>query len=327
MNTSFENLADGASTGNMVANGTWNGVLIAGWTTSSFSIGFGYIWFVSATPNSNVTDLTYSTTGDPLDVGVGQQGVAPIAAVMEIHALTFGALTAGQSVTVDGLTLTATGAIAANAVAAGFANLSVSASVGNAVTNGVWSGALSSGWSSGAASSAAVTFTSATTGADVADIITSVAGVSAPTAVSLVSAQGVAGTSSSDSPSTGFDVVTGFCASDIIDWSGGAIARASATTASSATAGLVGDGTKATFDAADTTFALHLAAIENAIRATSNTAGEAAHWQEGADAYVFISDGSNGVGDGDILIKLVGVDLTNAANDVITIVTNNLTLA
>lgn len=64
-----------------------------------------------------------------------------------------------------------------------------------------------------------MTFTSVTTGADVADIITSVAGVSAPTAVSLVSTQGVAGTSSSDSPSTGFDVVTGFCASDIIDWS------------------------------------------------------------------------------------------------------------
>lgn len=40
---------------------------------------------------------------------------------------------------------------------------------------------------------------------------------------------------------------------------------------------------------------------------------------------MFISDGSNGVGDGDILIKLVGVDLTNAANDVITIVSNNLT--
>jgi len=109
--------------------------------------------------------------------------------------------------------------------------------------------------------------------------------------------------------------------------SGGNITTASAASASSGTAGLAGSGVKAAFDAADTTFANHLAAIENAIRASSNTAGEAAHWQEGTDAYVFITDGANGVGDGDILIKLVGVDLTSTANDVITIVSNNLTLA
>lgn len=228
--------------------------------------------------------------------------------------------------TVDGLTLTASGAIAASAVAAGFASLSVSGT-GNSVTNGTFSGALTTAWHSGAASGAVVTFTSETPSSNVVDISTSTAGISAPTAVTLASTQGVAGTSSSDSPSTGFDVVTGFSASDIIDWSGGNITRASVATAASGTAGLTGNGTKATFNAADTTFANHLAAIENAIRASSNTAGEAAHWQEGTDAYVFITDGTNGVGDGDILIKLVGVDLTSTANDVITIVSNNLTLA
>ena len=115
-----------------------------------------------------------------------------VPSVTETHALTFQALTAGQSVTVDGLTLSATGAITAANAAAGFASLAVGAATGNAVTNGVWSGALSSGWSSGAASAAAVTFTSATVSSNVTDISTSVAGVSAPAALSDSATQGVA---------------------------------------------------------------------------------------------------------------------------------------
>lgn len=322
----FASLTNGASTGNTVTNGAWSGTL-TGWTTSSSASGADYIWFYSATPNSNVTDLTYSTTGDALSAEI-LQGAAPTAAVTETHALTFGALTAGQSVTVDGLTLTATGAITADAVAAGFANIATGTTTGNSVTNGIWSGAKSTAWSSGAASGAVVTFTSETTDSDVTDITTSVAGVSAPTAVSASSTQGVAGTSSSDSPTTGFDVVTGFSASDIIDWSGGNLTKAGgATTAASGTAALAGDGTKAAFDSADNTFDLHLAAVENAIRASNNTAGEAAHWQEGADAYVFITDGVDGVGGGDILIKLVGVNLTDGINDDITInASDNLVL-
>jgi len=115
-----------------------------------------------------------------------------VPSVTETHALTFQALTTGQSVTVDGLTLSATGAITAANAAAGFASLAAGAATGNAVTNGVWSGALSSGWSSGAASAAAVTFTSATVSSNVTDISTSVAGVSAPATLSDSATQGVA---------------------------------------------------------------------------------------------------------------------------------------
>lgn len=324
----FASLSAGAATGNSVTNGTWSGALTSAWhsgTASSAAVTF------TSENSGNVTDIAFSSAGVSAPSAVSDtagQGAAAVIAATETHALTFQALSLGQSVTVGGLTLTATGSISAADVAAGFASLAASAANGNTVTNGIWSGTLSSAWHSGTASAATVTFTSQTADSNVTDIAFSSAGVSAPTApFATASTQGSAGSGSSDSSPTAFDVVTGFSSFDAIKWSGGAISKASAATAASGTAGLVGDGAKATFDAADTTFALHLAAIEKAIQATSNTAGEAAHWQEGADAYVFISDGSNGVGDGDILIKLVGVDLTNAANDVITIVSNNLTLA
>lgn len=324
----FANLGAGAATGNTVTNGTWSGALSSAWHSGAAS--GTSVTFTSQTPAADVANIAVAIAGVSAPTALSDsavQGAALVTAANETHALTFQALIANQSVTVDGLTLTATGNISTTDVAAGFASLSASAAAGNAVVNGTWSGTLSSAWHSGTASAAAVTFTSETANSNVADIVFASAGVSDPAAIALSSAQGVAGTAS-DSPSTGFDVITGFSAFDIIDWSGGNIARASAATATSGTAGLVGDGSKATFDAVDTTFANHLAAVENAIRASSNTAGEAAHWQEGSDAYVFITDGTNGVGAGDILIKLVGVDLTNTANDVITInAGSNLTLA
>lgn len=132
---------------------------------------------------------------------------------------------------------------------------------------------------------------------------------------------------SGDSSSTKTDSIIGYQTGEQIDWTGGNVTRGSAATVASGTAGLVGDGTAATFNVADNTFALRLAAVENALRVTSNTAGEAAHWQEGSDTYIFITDGVNGVSDSDILIKLVGVDSTNTSFDVLTIASNNLTLA
>jgi len=63
-------------------------------------------------------------------------------------------------------------------------------------------------------------------------------------------------------------------------------------------------GGLATFNAADTTFAQHLAAVAAAQQAT---AGATTVWQEGADTYMFISDGTLAVAAADTLIKLVGV--------------------
>ena len=70
----------------------------------------------------------------------------------------------------------------------------------------------------------------------------------------------------------------------------------------------------ASFNAADTTFAQHLAAVEAALGATANAA---AVWQEGADTYLYVADGTAGLAATDTLVKLVGVTagaLTIAAN-------------
>ncbi|MDY0144180.1 MAG: DUF4214 domain-containing protein, partial [Bacteroidales bacterium] len=119
-------------------------------------------------------DGTDYTGTDTVVIGAAE------AAQTETHALTFQDLSAGQSVTVDGLTLTATDAIAAADVAAGFASLTNAASAAGAdVTNGEWSGAKSTAWTSGVAAGAVVTFTSETANTNVADIVVSSAGTAA----------------------------------------------------------------------------------------------------------------------------------------------------
>lgn len=75
-------------------------------------------------------------------------------------------------------------------------------------------------------------------------------------------------------------------------------------------------GGVATFNIADTTFAAHLTAV---VAALGNNAGETAVWQEGANSYMYISDGTAGVSATDVLIQLTGVTsgaLTIAGNAV-----------
>jgi flagellar hook protein FlgE len=86
----------------------------------------------------------------------------------ESNVATFRDLAAGESITIGGLTLTASGSILAGAVASAFGGLS-NGRTGNIVTNGSWSGTLS-GWTTAAAVGTAVTFTSATTNANVTDL-------------------------------------------------------------------------------------------------------------------------------------------------------------
>ncbi|QWE23079.1 flagellar hook-basal body complex protein [Polynucleobacter sp. AP-Jannik-300A-C4] len=87
----------------------------------------------------------------------------------ESAAVTFRALAAGETLTIGGLTLTATAAISASAVAAGFASKTSGATAGNSVTGGTWSGTLT-GWDTSAVASGVVTFTSVTATADVSNL-------------------------------------------------------------------------------------------------------------------------------------------------------------
>jgi flagellar hook-basal body protein len=159
----FASRADGQA-GNAVGNGTFSGNL-AGWSTSAITSG-STLTFSSADNNSDVTDLPNTGTLAVRPTVVKTDGAA--AAATESNVATFRDLVAGESITIGGLTLTASGSILAGAVASAFGGLS-NGRTGNIVTNGSFSGTLS-GWTTGAANGTAVTFTSATTNANVTDL-------------------------------------------------------------------------------------------------------------------------------------------------------------
>jgi hypothetical protein len=130
-----------------------------------------------------------------------------------------------------------------------------------------------------------------------------------------------------DSNSTDMDSISGYETQEVIDHDTLTASQASASTEVAGTAGLVGDGSAATFNVADVSLAERISAVELAVRDVTNTAGEAAHFQFESDSYVFITDGVDGVGANDTLIKLTGIDSTNAAFNELTIAGGNLYLA
>ena len=118
------------------------------------------------------------------------------------------------------------------------------------------------------------------------------------------------------------DSITDFASgSDIIDWDA-TISFVTNATAAAGTASINAEGF-ASFDAADDTLAERITAVEAAINAGgAATDGQAAIFTFGSDTYVFISEGTNGVGAGDALIKLVGVtslsdSTVNAGNNLV----------
>lgn len=168
----FANLSDGATAGNAVANGTWSGTL------SGFSSGADNgtsLTFTSSTANTDVADLLVSSSGTiatPLITTT--DGVTPVAGTTESASVAFNAadMSYGDSLTIGGLTLTATGKMTQAEVVAAFANLSAGATAGNTVANGTWSGTLT-GFNSGPVSGTSLTFTSTTANANVADLVVS----------------------------------------------------------------------------------------------------------------------------------------------------------
>ena len=119
--------------------------------------------------------IASGTTGDSstIKLEVPQTYVDTTATkVTETANLTFNPMATGQSLTVGGLTFTATSNLSGAAVAAAFASLANNASTKGGITGGTYSGALS-GWTSAAVAGSSVTFTSVTTETDVEDIIVS----------------------------------------------------------------------------------------------------------------------------------------------------------
>jgi flagellin len=79
-------------------------------------------------------------------------------------AVTLPLLAAGKSVTVDGLTFTATAAMTATEVGAAFVSIAAGATTGPATSSGTYSGALSANWAGGTNASGVVTFTATAVG-------------------------------------------------------------------------------------------------------------------------------------------------------------------
>jgi hypothetical protein len=107
--------------------------------------------------------------------------------VTETASVEFNTLQQGQSVTVEGLTLTANSTLTATEVAAAFAGLTAG-SAGPVIADGTFTGTLSADFNSGVASGDTVVFTSTATDQNVGDIVVSATGVtpSAPEAQAVL---------------------------------------------------------------------------------------------------------------------------------------------
>ena len=165
--------------------GTLNGLTASG----AFANTFDGAWvsgttatFTSATPDSNVTDIVYSSAGAAPTAPAAVKADGAAANQDEVSTITFSAMVAGSTITVAGLKLTnGTGAtISAANVAQAFATDGVTLN-GLTKTSGSLTG-FTGAWTAGATAD----FTSTTTDTDVTDItITDAAGTTLPTATAV----------------------------------------------------------------------------------------------------------------------------------------------
>jgi Ca2+-binding RTX toxin-like protein len=111
---------------------------------------------------------------------------------------------------------------------------------------------------------------------------------------------------------------------DDIGWNATNATVTAATAAASGTAQIATAGAAAVFNAADSTLALKIVAVEAAINASGTAAdGQAAHFVDGGNTYIVISNGVDGMAAQDAVIALTGLD---ASANTLTIDTNHLVL-
>lgn len=119
-----------------------------------------------------------------------------------------------------------------------------------------------------------------------------------------------ANTSTGLPSSTAFDTISDFRAgtANTIDFGAIVLAAVAGGSGAAGQASVSANGV-ATFNVADSTLALQLTAVAAAATASggASTAGESIIWQNGSDAYLFVSDTTDGLSATDVLIKLTGV--------------------
>lgn len=179
---------------------TMDTVAVTGGTTVSVTQDANSVSGTAATLTDNAADkivqgaVTVTGGNATTTVSVVQSdqvaGVAAVAAVTGVKAtqtVTFNALVTGNSVTVNGLTFTASKNLTAAEVAAAFSNLTSGdrQDASGATGNGTYSGQFTAGFTTAAANGAVVTLTETTAGTNAAVVGVATAqngGVSAPTA-------------------------------------------------------------------------------------------------------------------------------------------------
>ena len=171
----FKGLASGTAAASVPSGqltaGTMSGTL-TGFAGGSYTTGATNLTFTSATTFSNVDDIPLSSSATSvLPTAVTTTGVTGLG-ITEKNVLTFPAMSKGQTITVAGLTYTATVANSGAEVAEAFANIAAGATTG-ASTKGTYSGTLASFSSGPKEASSNVTFTSGTNFSNVTDIVVS----------------------------------------------------------------------------------------------------------------------------------------------------------
>lgn len=168
--TVFAGLSESVSTPANPSQGTFSGAL----TGFNAGVPNGENLTFASTSAGQVTDISVATTALQAPTVTTVQGVL---SVNESSAVTFKDMTVGQSVTVAGLTYTASQATTASEVATFFAGLNASAATPANPAKGTFSGSLT-GFNAGASAGGTLNFTSVTSGTNVADIAVSGAKVS-----------------------------------------------------------------------------------------------------------------------------------------------------
>ena len=138
---------------------------------TAFDLSFNQGPSPGVTTAVTVTNPTPSTVVQAINtanLGISASLINKSAAVTENALVTFPAMTSGQTFTVAGVTVTASGDVTAENVAAAFSNIAAGRSI-NSTTNLSSSGTLT-GWSTAVASGTKVRFTSTTAGGGVTDL-------------------------------------------------------------------------------------------------------------------------------------------------------------
>ena len=138
---------------------------------TAFDLSFNQGPSPGVTTAVTVTNPTPSTVVSAINtsgLGISASLINKSAAVTENALVTFSAMSSGQTFTVGGVTVTASGDVTAANVAAAFSNIAAGKSI-NSTTN-LSSSGIMTGWDTSAASGSKVLFTSTTAGGGVTDL-------------------------------------------------------------------------------------------------------------------------------------------------------------